>query len=447
MNRSRIYMAALIVAGVFFIALPGLYADVVLMNDGNKMMGDVKEENGEYEVVTASGSFWVKKSEVKHIYKDPAELTAQADELQKAVRAMVEESKKMEDAEAANLKLREAIDTFQKKVLSVYVDARDLFDTDHYNYLDERIQKIAMELRIYRGNYKSVAKKAEPQKADPDPTKGPAPEPPVADKKDDPPAEPTAKNDPADSGEPDPSFEQGFEKYALDQLMIDFLKKGGKLEDAVKKYDSWRKEGGDVTPVRPILAAAFFEHASQLWEKSKRSSPSSQHRKILADLRQAIHYESDKDEVKALMMEVLLYLTKGADPNTTTLLLTEAIIQGLDIAGDESDPVDYPLMLGRAYYLRGEAARKKYNTSRTEIKQIMEDYKEAKDWLTQARDDDDATDKQKDEADALIKEIDKLLKAGDGGDIKKGDTKAKGVPNLPSKGKGGGGKGGGGKKR
>jgi hypothetical protein len=198
-DRFAVPAAALALA----VLLPAARADVLLLHDGKRIEGDVKEAADSYEVTTKYGKLVVAKNDVKKIYKDPAEMTAEAATCRKIARGMYDEALKIEDPKERNRKLTAGTELLEK-ALKIYNEAREVFTGSSYDYLDKAAVEVVQEMRLYRDKMvtEQVVKPPEPPKPEP-PAPEPVPEPPVVAKAPDlvPPKPPA----PAPAPKPEPA--------------------------------------------------------------------------------------------------------------------------------------------------------------------------------------------------------------------------------------------------
>ena len=162
-----------LVSSALALALPTpvARADIVFLNDGKRLEGDVTDKGNSYEIKTRYGTLTVDKSEVKKIVKDVAQLTAEAETCRKLARGMYDDALKLDDPKERNRKLTAGVELLER-AMKIYNDAREVFTGPAYDYLDQEAAKIIQEMRLYRD--KMVTEAAKP----PDPL--PATTPPAA---------------------------------------------------------------------------------------------------------------------------------------------------------------------------------------------------------------------------------------------------------------------------
>jgi hypothetical protein len=164
-----------LVAAALALALPSpaARADIVFLNDGKRLEGDVTDKGNAYEVKTHYGTLTVDKSEVKKIVKDVAQLTAEAETCRKLARGMYDEALKLDDPKERNRKLTAGVELLER-AMKIYNDAREVFTGPAYDYLDKEAAKIIQEMRLYRDKMMTeAARPPDPPKPEPEPVKPP----------------------------------------------------------------------------------------------------------------------------------------------------------------------------------------------------------------------------------------------------------------------------------
>jgi outer membrane biosynthesis protein TonB len=245
-SRNRASRAALLALAM---ALPvALAADVVLLNDGKRLEGDITDKGDAIEIKTSYGVLTVTKAEIQRIVK-LGEFTDEADVCRKLAAGMMEEALKSEDSSPQrNKKLVSAVELLQK-ALTAYQEARKFFTGPDHEDLDKTATAILQDIKACREKMasepaapaKDPAPAAEPEKkdavvakADPKPEIPPAAKPeakpePKPDVKPD--AKPDAKPDVKTDAKPEaaadaksPSFKAPNPATAAGRLMIDIRK-------------------------------------------------------------------------------------------------------------------------------------------------------------------------------------------------------------------------------
>jgi hypothetical protein len=162
-------------------ALP-LGADVLVLSDGRKLSGSVKEKPDGYEIVVEGQTLAFGKDEAKH-YKSPKDFTGDAEKI-------YTEAVSIEDGKKAEAKMREALPKVTK-AREAYAEARDLFP-DGYSDLDASLVNVMKLMRLVReklgsqiasGEAPAVAPPIVKAKESPPPVPADAPKPPVVEAK------------------------------------------------------------------------------------------------------------------------------------------------------------------------------------------------------------------------------------------------------------------------
>jgi hypothetical protein len=217
-----------------------LAADVVLLNDGKRLEGDLTDKGDAVEVKTSYGVLTVTKAEIQRVVK-LGEFTDEADVCRKLAAGMMEEALKAEGSSPQrNKKLVSSVELLQK-ALTAYQEARKFFTGPDHEDLDKTATAILQEIKAGREKMATEpaapaadpAPAAEPEKkvavvakADPKPETPPAAKPDV--KTD---AKPEIKTDVKTDAKPDAktdatpaAFKAPNPATAAGRLMIDIRK-------------------------------------------------------------------------------------------------------------------------------------------------------------------------------------------------------------------------------
>jgi hypothetical protein len=181
MSRSAAVLALLLPMAV---ALPRpLRADVLVLQSGQKVEGEVSDKGEAYEVKTQFGTLSVAKADVKKRVKPPALLAAEVEVLHKSAKEMADEGLKAgADPSASGFKL-EAAASLYEKALALCSDARLAYGEAGAGSLDRLAGVMAEELGRVRAKLgpetpapaaKPAAPDATPAVAKPDPAAKPA---------------------------------------------------------------------------------------------------------------------------------------------------------------------------------------------------------------------------------------------------------------------------------
>ena len=189
MNGIRSGAAVLAWAGMVLAA----GADVILLKDGKRIEGAVKDTGATYEVTTAYGTLSVTKSDVARVVPSPDVFTREAEVHRAKARALYDEAAGIEGA-ARNAKLDAGLAELER-AKSLYNEAREIFTGDAYDALDRSASEVIQEMRLYRDKktVSGVVTAAKPPEPPPARTEPPAPAPPSG---------PAAKEAPVAAREP-----------------------------------------------------------------------------------------------------------------------------------------------------------------------------------------------------------------------------------------------------
>jgi HEAT repeat protein len=136
-------------AFLYLLAIPVALADILILNDGKRIEGDITDKGNLYEVKTRFGTLTVDKTEVKKVVKAPAQMTAEAETCRKLARGMYDDALNTEDIKERNRKLTAGLELLEK-ALKGYTEAREVFTGSEYDYLDRESAKVVQEMRLYR---------------------------------------------------------------------------------------------------------------------------------------------------------------------------------------------------------------------------------------------------------------------------------------------------------
>lgn len=140
MPKRALFLALLL-------ALPAA-ADVLILKDGRKLSGSVKEKPDGYEVIVEGQTVAFPKDEVARHLKSPAELTVDAKKSYEEAKAIYAEAVNIEDGKQAEAKMREALPKVTK-AREGYAEARDLFPDGHAD-LDSSLVNVMKLMRLVR---------------------------------------------------------------------------------------------------------------------------------------------------------------------------------------------------------------------------------------------------------------------------------------------------------
>ncbi len=155
---------------------PLVFADVVVLKDGAKVAGRVKEKESYVEITTDAGLRTYLKDEVDRIVTSPDEFVGDADKLYEGAKQDYLKGAELDDNPAQqNAILKEAIEKLNKAREQVST-ARELFPETKYSNLDQKLIHIMMLMRMVRSRVTSeriiprapvTAPKPEPPKPEP----------------------------------------------------------------------------------------------------------------------------------------------------------------------------------------------------------------------------------------------------------------------------------------
>jgi tetratricopeptide (TPR) repeat protein len=347
MKRWLLVLWALLILG------GSAHADVLLLKDGRKVFGAVSLDGSEYEVNTDEGTLWIEKSEVKRWVKSVDELTDKAKAHHDKGRELFEQTKGMtEDQDAHNEVLRKAI-TELEKARDLYFEAREIYDTESFSFIDKTNRVVIQELRVYRDQMHKERKKGEWDKHE---SWGDKPPPPRPDpNKPNPPVEEKPEAEPIPEPAPEPAEIEEDDDPALWESIRDLINKG-KVEKAYMEYKLIRAEQGkDSRAIRNELADGFLAEAAAE-KKPKKAIPFYEKAVLLKptpenynQLRVA-HYEIGKEAV----------LGKRSNFNEGSQSFTAAIRLATKLSVMEPNSPEWYFWRARAYYWRGFAVAKKF---------------------------------------------------------------------------------------
>jgi tetratricopeptide (TPR) repeat protein len=333
---------------VSWFCLP-VFSDALLLKDGTGIEGTIKDKGGELEVETAQGVMWVDKGQVKKRFGPVDEVVAQAQKDQERGRALFEEGKKIQEMEAHNAKLREAVKALEG-ARDTLADAQEAFATQaSYRKLSDLFKVIIQEMRLYRDQFQVGGGAQAAKPPEPPPTAPPAgaPSPPPA---------------PAPPAGPPPAL------AALEKEIRDLLAKSS-LDPANVKYIAYTREGGESDDLRRELAKAFYERGI------KAKTP------VLADIRRAFALDPEAVRYYESFMEVCyndgVEMYKKRKWNDAVKQFTLVIRVVGDLIG-RSPEAKYHNRRAMSYQLRGIAQVGKFGGYGGHG-QIRSDYTQAKD--------------------------------------------------------------------
>src|SRR5882672_11200361 len=134
-------------------AITSARGDGIILNDGRKLSGTVKEKADGYEVTVEGQTMGFPKAEIKQWFKSPKEVLGDADKQVDEAKRLYSEAVVMSDEKAAEAKFREALPKVQK-AREAYVEARELFP-DGYPALDEQLVNVMKLMRLVRERFHS----------------------------------------------------------------------------------------------------------------------------------------------------------------------------------------------------------------------------------------------------------------------------------------------------
>ncbi len=129
------------------LALPAA-ADVLVLNDGRKLSGSVKEKPDGYEITVEGQPLAFPKDAVSRWIKSPKDLTADAERQYEEAKKIYSEAVAIEDGRQAEGKMREALPRVTK-AREGYAEARDLFP-EGYPELDASLVNVMKLMRLVR---------------------------------------------------------------------------------------------------------------------------------------------------------------------------------------------------------------------------------------------------------------------------------------------------------
>jgi hypothetical protein len=161
------------------LALPAT-ADVLVLSDGRKLSGSVKEKPDGYEIVVEGQTLGFGKEDVARWVKSPKDLTADAEKSYEEAKKIYTEAVGIEDDKKAEARMREALPKVTK-AREGYAEARDLFPEGHAD-LDAALVNVMKLMRLVREKLGSqIASGGAPPAAPPvvTPKEEPPPPPPA----------------------------------------------------------------------------------------------------------------------------------------------------------------------------------------------------------------------------------------------------------------------------
>ncbi|HEX7897709.1 MAG TPA: hypothetical protein VF950_08100 [Planctomycetota bacterium] len=215
MNRR----AALVLLSLALAAPLG--ADVLVLNDGRKLSGPVKEKPDGFEITVEGQTLSFGKDEARH-FKSPKDFTGDAEKNYEDAKKIYTESVSIEDGKQAEAKMREALPKVTK-AREAYAEARDLFPEGHPD-LDAALVNVMKLMRLVREKLGS-------QIASGGVNAPPAAAPPIVKAKESPPPAPVA----VDAPKPPPPVEVKPTASAAEAFAI--------LVDPVRRADAGAREG------------------------------------------------------------------------------------------------------------------------------------------------------------------------------------------------------------
>jgi hypothetical protein len=127
--------------------------DGIILNDGRKLSGTVKEKADGFEVTVEGQTMGFPKGEIKQWFKSPKEVLGDADKQVDEAKKLYMEAVGMSDEKAAEAKFREALPKVQK-AREAYVEARELFP-EGYPDLDAQLVNVMKLMRLVRERFHS----------------------------------------------------------------------------------------------------------------------------------------------------------------------------------------------------------------------------------------------------------------------------------------------------
>jgi hypothetical protein len=163
------------------------WGDAVVLKDGRKLSGTVKEKPDGYEVTVEGQVLGFDKDDVARWIKSPKELTGDAEKLYEEAKLIYSEAVEIKEDLIADKRFHDALPKVTK-AREIYAEARDLFPDGH-PYLDEQLIKVMKLMRLVRercgsqiasaGPAPVKAKDAPPPRATPAPVARPVVAPPT----------------------------------------------------------------------------------------------------------------------------------------------------------------------------------------------------------------------------------------------------------------------------
>lgn len=135
------------VLALLCLALP-LGADVLVLNDGRKLSGSVKEKADGYEITVEGQTLAFNKEDVAKHIKSPKDLTGDAEKNYEDAKKIYIEAVDIQDEKKAEARFREALPKVVK-AREAYAEARDLFPEGHPD-LDEKLVNVMKLMRLVR---------------------------------------------------------------------------------------------------------------------------------------------------------------------------------------------------------------------------------------------------------------------------------------------------------
>ena len=143
------------ILGFLLLACSLLRADVVILKDGGKVVGRVKEKGTHYEVTTDVGLRTFLKEEVERVVTTPEPFLGDADALYEEAKKDYQKAATLDTRAAEkNQVLKESVKKLNKAREQV-AGTRELFPGDKYSSLDKKLVRIMMLLRMARSSFTS----------------------------------------------------------------------------------------------------------------------------------------------------------------------------------------------------------------------------------------------------------------------------------------------------
>jgi hypothetical protein len=159
-------LRALAPAALLAALAPLLPADVLVLDNGRKLSGDVSEKKETVTIRVEGQELVFGKDEVKAWHKSPADLIGDRAADVAAAKAIYQEALRLQDLNQQGAKMKEAL-AKANRAREAYAEARALFPEDRHADLDQGLVQISQLMRLIRERIGSGTGAAAPSKEKP----------------------------------------------------------------------------------------------------------------------------------------------------------------------------------------------------------------------------------------------------------------------------------------